>query len=261
MHQDGSRTTVDAEQAAHYFERLDAAWEPVVRRWRAHNGPVTVLFSGGVDSGLVAWELRSHPHLDLATVGTARAADLAASESAARSLGLPWNGTVVEKPEIDRLAARLVEELAGLPAASRAIFLALAAAIEAARSPQLLCGQGADELFLGYAHYRGLSSSAAAARSASDLSRLLTEDWPRTERIAARLGRRIDAPYLEVGFRAAVQSVPIGDRQPFPEPKALFRAWARHRGLPDSVASRPKKALQFGSGVERLLRRDARRVN
>ncbi len=135
------------------------------------------------------------------------------------------------------------------------MLVAFALAVERSPPGPVLCGQGADELFLGYAHFRGLDVVAAAERSEADLKQLLERDWPVSQRIAERLGRSVVAPYLHPEFVRAARAIPIELRRPDPTPKGFFRQWALRRGLPPAIATRPKRALQFGSGIDRLLPR------
>jgi asparagine synthase (glutamine-hydrolysing) len=233
---------------------LGDAIEAALRPWREGSSALTVLFSGGLDSGVLAWELRHRAGLSLVTVGLRGAPDLAAARSSASVLALPWAGTVLGDAELERLLAALSHELGGMAPSRAAIFLALAAAVAAAPAGPVLCGQGADELFLGYRHFEGLDPPSAEARAQEDLERLQREDWPRSERIATSLGRELHAPFLNPGVVRAATAVPIALRLPRPEPKAYLRAWSESRGLPPEIARRPKKALQYGSGVDRWLR-------
>lgn len=239
-----------------FYERLDAAFHHALAQWRVSPDALVLLFSGGVDSSLIGWELRSHPQLMLSTVGTKGSADLAAAEEGARRLALPWTPSLVTAEDVQEVAKKVERELGGLPPVRRSVLLAFATAVDRAPPGPLLCGQGADELFLGYAHYRGLGPSAAERRSTEDLDQVISDDWPRTVHIARRLGRAVHAPYLHAEFVAAARSIPVERRLPLPEPKAFFRAWARHRGLPEPLAARPKRALQYGSGIDRIARRE-----
>jgi asparagine synthase (glutamine-hydrolysing) len=237
---------------------LGSALEEALRPLRGFAGPLGLLFSGGVDSSLLAWELRDRPGLLLNTLGTESSSDMTAGKTAAERLGTEWRGLSVGPADVIGAESRFEEELAGVSSVSRSVLLALSLAIPRAAPSRLVCGQGADELFLGYAHYRGLSPKEAEARSGHDLDRLRTVDWPRTQRIAEKSGKTIVAPYLSPEFDSAAQKVPIELRLPRDLPKRFFREWAIDRGLPSDLAFRPKKALQYGSGVSALIRRRAR---
>ncbi len=239
-----------AEAWAGLGAALDAALEP----WRRGASPLALLFSGGLDSGLLAWELRQRPGVSLVTIGLRGSHDLVAARRSATHLAMPWAGTVVDDQELERLLSTLAPELDRVEPSRTPIFLALAAAVAASPPGPILCGQGVDELFLGYRHFEGLDARSARARAHEDLDRLQREDWPRSVRIAQRLRREVHAPFLDPGFVGAATAVPIELRLPRPEPKSYLRDWSESRGVPAEIARRPKKALQYGSGVERWLR-------
>ncbi|HTT17254.1 MAG TPA: asparagine synthase-related protein [Thermoplasmata archaeon] len=230
---------------------LDAALGPL----RSAGAPRVVLFSGGVDSGLLAWELRRSGNTVLFTVGLPPSADLARAAAAAPLVGLPWSSRRLDEPLLGEAEALVEHLLPDLPSARRSVLVALAAAMIAAPPGRLVCGQGADELFLGYAHFRGLSTEAAEVRSRADLQQLLDRDAPALVALAAEQGRQVDCPYLDRRFVEAAGAVPVEMRMPGVLPKGWFREFARHRGLPAALADAPKKAIQYGSGVARWRRR------
>ncbi len=243
------------------FAGLDRAIDRTVHdRFGSAESP-GILFSGGVDSSLLAWELREAPGLTLVTVGVTGSPDLAAARSAADRLALRWYPVTVAPDEVHEIGRRIDPETRGASPTSRPVLVALACAI--ARSPvaTLLCGQGIDELFLGYAHFHGLDAEAAARRVEADLARAQDDDGPRTRRIARRFDRTVHAPFLEPEFVAAALAIPIEHRMPSPVPKDLFRRFAEHRGLPAELAARPKRAVQYGTGIERVLRATRRRAD
>jgi asparagine synthase (glutamine-hydrolysing) len=252
--------TPQAEEEA-LREGLSIAFEEALRPVRTSSGPLGILFSGGVDSSLLAWELRHRPDLLLLTLGREGSHDLVAGRAGAKLLGLPWQPVPVGETELDAALARFKEELEGLPSVSKTVLLALALAIGGSSPSLLVCGQGVDELFLGYSHYRNLDGAEAERRAVEDLKRLRETDWPRTQRIAEKLGKRIVAPYLAPAFEARATRVPIDLRLPREMPKRFFREWAVGRGLPPELALRPKKALQYGAGVEALVRARRRSVS
>jgi len=233
---------------------LDAAFDDAMRPLVESEGPLGLLYSGGVDSSLLAWELRGRPETVLFTLGTEGSTDLEFGRAGAERVGLPWTELLVGPEDVRAVEERYHDRFRALTTVGRSVLLSLALAIENADADHLVCGQGADELFLGYAHFRGLSGEQAELRARKDLDRLRRVDWPMTEAVAAQWGKTIVAPFLSADFERAALRIPIELRQPREAAKPLFRDWARSRGLPPELAVRPKKALQYGSGVDALLR-------
>jgi asparagine synthase (glutamine-hydrolysing) len=235
---------------------FESAFDSALAPWRGEGPPICILYSGGVDSGLLAWELRHRPGTRLFTIGRSGSSDLVAGERSAASIGLPWSGYEVQREDLEVSGSRIASETEGLSGVLRSVFVSLALAIQHAPEGELLCGQGADELFLGYAHFADLDPDRARSRAGEDLDRLLSADWPRTVRIAAFFGRRIHAPWLSPEFVAAARAVPLAQRLPGSSPKRYWRDFARQRGLPETIADRPKRALQYGTGLDRWIRLD-----
>jgi asparagine synthase (glutamine-hydrolysing) len=238
---------------------LDRAFDRAIAATARASEPLAVLFSGGVDSAVLAWELRHRPSTTLVTVGFDGADDLVAARTAATRVGIPWTGAILTEEGLEEVVRRCADALDGVPGTRRSLFVALAAAVGSAPVTDVVCGQGADELFLGYAHFRGLAPALAEERVARDLDRLQQHDWPRSVRIAETLGRRLHAPFLDPEFVRAARAVPIVDRLPSAESKGWWRAWALRRGVPAELVRRPKRALQFGTGVDAWWRRRERR--
>lgn len=223
----------------------------------ARGGPVSLLFSGGLDSSLLAHLLaKAGIPLELLVVGLPGSQDLASASEGASILGLPLSTAVLSPSEVRETAGDLGRTAPALTPTSLAVQTALSLALRHSRWERVLCGQGADELFLGYAHYRLLTGAALAKRAQEDLLQLFHVDFPFTGSMARRLGKLLSAPYLSRGVIEALANVPWEARRGPGEPKALLRKVAVALGLPSSLAGRPKKAFQYGSGIQRLLRTD-----
>jgi asparagine synthase (glutamine-hydrolysing) len=231
-----------------------SAFRRAIARLPQEPGGITVLFSGGLDSSLLAWELRQRPGTVLWTIGREGSPDLTAARSAATAMGLPWQHAPIAPADVEEALDRFAPELEGAEGPAFDVAVALALALDRTPTALAVAGQGADELFLGYAHFRGLSEGEATHRADLDLRHLTETEWPRTERIAARAGRRLVAPFLDPEVQRAAGSIPIPERMPEGVPKRWLREWAIARGLPREIASRPKRAIQYGSQVQRMIR-------
>ncbi len=232
---------------------LDRALEAAVARAREGEARPTLLYSGGVDSSLLAHALPPGWRGELLAVGLPSARDLRAAAEGAAALGRPLRTVLLEPAEIARRAEAIEASFGPLPEPARSVQVALALAVEAALGGTVIVGQGADELFGGYAHFRGLGRAAAEARRRADLERLVEVDWPLSVRLSEASGKRLRAPYLDPEFLALARGLPLEEVGPGGLTKPSFRRWAAHRGLPASIVERPKLAMQYGSGVRSAL--------
>ena len=229
----------------------------VVRRVRGSAG-VTVAYSGGLDSSLVAFLAARHTPTDLVVVGTRTSHDLAAAQSGARRLGLPLTVRVVTEGEVRSAAETWRTELEDAEPLARSVAVATGLAVEGAAERTVGLGQGADEFFFGYAHFLGVPWEEADRRARVDQEKLIEKEWPRALRIAAARGRAIFTPFLDAGVVEAARAIPVEAHLKDGVRKAILRAAAHRIGLPAELCDRPKKAFQYGSGIDALLRRAGR---
>jgi asparagine synthase (glutamine-hydrolysing) len=223
---------------------------------------LTVAFSGGVDSAVLASVL----DVPLYTVGFPGSHDLTAARSAAEMLDAELEVVELDHAKLERAVPRVAEATGRTNAMdvqiAVPIFL-LAQQVRADGFDRLALGQGADELFGGYAKVaRAPEDPRVDADTVRNARRELVETLPtQLERdwlAVHAAGIEPVTPLLHDSvIRAALalsgdQLVTAqGDRKwAF---RLAVRAW-----LPDQLAFREKKALQYGSLVARELDRLAR---
>lgn len=243
------------------FPRLDRAFAAAVGRATEGATEGTVLLSGGVDSTLLARSLLDHLDLDAVAIGPDGGAELAAAADAAAWLGVRIRLVRIGSADVSAVIDDQKLGLGDLDEPQRSVQVALGLAFRGARRRTLFVGQGADELFGGYAHFRGLSASGSEVRRRIDLDRLCSRDWPFTRTLASLLGRELRAPFLDDEFVEVAIGLPIERTPPGELTKGLFRRWAIHRGIPQMIAERPKRAIQYGSRVALWLDRRDRRID
>jgi asparagine synthetase B (glutamine-hydrolysing) len=236
------------------IEEVAHEWQEAISRTIGNSRSVSVLYSGGLDSSLVAVGAHQLSEVELVTVGLRGSPDLLSAELGARRLGLDWTNRVVDQADVERILVEEGNALAKTSDVSRPVLIGLALALEASSNTLVLCGQGADELFLGYAHSERLSAIDAARQRQHDLDRLLKADWPVSIGLAERRQKVLKSPFLDLNFLTSARTLSIdrlragGGRKPF------LRQVAASLGVPDELANRPKKAFQYGSGIDRLWR-------
>ncbi|MCI4350503.1 MAG: asparagine synthase-related protein [Thermoplasmata archaeon] len=234
--------------------RLSSLIQRAVHRLVDATPNLSLLYSGGLDSSTVATAAAASAPL-LVAIGTRESRDLESARSGAHLLGLRLLTRVVEEADVRSAMVRWATEIAGVREPQRSVLIATGLALEAAPGPRVLCGQGADELFHGYAHFENLAPNDAGIRAAADFEQLRVVDWPRARRLAQRLGRELVSPFFDTELVEWVQTLPAQVHRAPDGRKPLLRAAAALLGVPRELIARPKRALQYGSGVYRMVRR------
>jgi asparagine synthase (glutamine-hydrolysing) len=125
-----------------------------------------------------------------------------------------------------------------------------------AGSKILLLGQLADELFGGYAKYAEALNQRGeeAARSMMDDDLREYNNRGRARDLAACRGFvQARLPFEAENIVSFASKLPMSHRIRNGERKALLRRAAVLLGVPSELASAPKKAAQYSSGIQKLV--------
>lgn len=229
-------------------------------------GGVGVAFSGGVDSALLALLCAERGGVTALTVGMPGSADLEAASEAAKECGLDLRTAHVG--DLDSRLGGAMRAMGGrLSWAENAV--AFERVCELASDLGLgtvAAANGIDELFCGYDAYRREYGSGPA-RLESMIDEKLESELEMFGAMGPMIGRtgvRLAQPFLSPGFAERARAVPLelkvrgaGDTLR----KHAVREAAARRGVPARICSRPKKALQYGSGIHRAALRSLRRAS
>ena len=218
-------------------------------------GRTAVLFSGGLDSTLLTALAKPFSELRLYTVGYPGSHDLAAGRNGAEELVLSWEAILLNDDLVRKAVAHLRDHMGVTDPVTISFEVPLFVICAKVPEGVLLSGQGADELFGGYARYSSMSPAELAEARAADLRCLLFDGFLRETRMAQGFGKTLLCPFLDLRVVEAALSIPseelfgdLGNKQP-------LRSMARRMGL--SASRAPKKAAQYGSGVMKAMKRMA----
>jgi asparagine synthase (glutamine-hydrolysing) len=218
---------------------------------------VATLFSGGLDSSIIARLLSRYSETILYTVGVEGSYDLMAGEHSASLLDLPWQGLVVNEDEILEALHQLISIIDETNPVTLSFEMPLYLACSKIMEKHIYSGQGADELFAGYAKYLAMDMPEREKTMQADLVRLMEEGLRRERVIAEYWGKNIHYPYLHEKVRAVVERIPIEMEFKNQLRKAVLRDVALLLDLGD-IATRKKKAAQYGSGIMKTLKKAAK---
>jgi asparagine synthase (glutamine-hydrolysing) len=251
------------------IEKLDDIFSEAVERVLPRGSGVA--FSGGLDSGLVASAAKTKGlDPDLISVGLKGQEELTHAREIARELGL--HISVRELSDRDVLnsvsdVARVVETddptIIGI---SIPIYFACEKAREMGLN-YLAAGQLSDELFGGYGKFEDI----ALRNGTNNLGREMFEsviaasanDFDPGDKLAVAAGLELCCPFGYLPLVEYALMLPASLRVRLSNGrvirKYILRRLAARLNLPQSVVDRPKKAIQYSSGVQKVLLREAKR--
>ncbi len=215
-----------------------------------------VLYSGGLDSSIVAALASQVMSTTVYAVGTEGSHDLKAATEGAGELNLPLVKITASPAEVIE-ACRLLRDIFSGSLNRKpdrlelSIYSPMTWAMKHVREELVFTGQGADEEFGGYRRYASMSAQERKGAMAYDVTELVTRGIGRDRSIATMFGKTLGTPFLSDDVIHL--SGNLDDREKFQggQNKVLLRRLAMEMGL--SSSGRAKKAMQYGSGFEKII--------
>ncbi|HKI76510.1 MAG TPA: asparagine synthase-related protein, partial [Candidatus Bathyarchaeia archaeon] len=228
-------------------------------------------FSGGLDSTLVAYAARENElGPELITVGLKGQAELEHARRVAKELGLEITVRELSQSEIMDRLGEVVETVEStdstLVGHSVPLFFVCEVAEEMGMG-HLLVGQLSDELFAGYGRFEGLALKHHFLEAKKEVLRSVlaaaTNDFEPGDKLAVSHQLELQCPFAYLPLVHYALSIPISLKLRLTNNgvvrKYVLRRLAASWKLPESVVNRPKKAVQYSSGVQKVLLKEAKK--
>jgi asparagine synthase (glutamine-hydrolysing) len=228
-------------------------------------------FSGGLDSTLVAYAAKQDGlRPELITVGLKGQAELEHARQVAKELGLGITVRELSQSEIIDRLGEVVETVESTDSTvighSVPLFFVCEVAEEMGME-HLLVGQLSDELFAGYGRFEELALKHHFLEAREEVLRSVlaaaTNDFEPGDKLAVSHRLELQSPFAYLPLVEYALRIPISLKLRVAGNtvvrKYILRKLAGSWKLPESVVNRPKKAVQYSTGVQKVLLKEAKK--
>jgi asparagine synthase (glutamine-hydrolysing) len=230
---------------------------------------VAVAFSGGLDSSLVAFLASKYGvKVNLFHVTLENQPETEEAMTAAEALNLPLRVNLFKDSDVEKTLPKvveLIEEPDPIKASIGLPFYWVAENAAEANFKVMLAGQGADELFGGYQRYVNefCQDGTAVARKTmfNDVVNLHETNLERDLKITGFHDVELRLPFGSFDLAEFALALPVEfkiENKTDTLRKLVLRKMAIDAGMPASMAKKPKKAIQYSTGINDAIKRIAK---
>ncbi len=228
---------------------------------RIPEGKFGIMFSGGVDSALIAFLCKKFGgEFTCYTVGFVNSRDIVAARKAAELMGLELKEKVYSEDEIEKIISEVLPVIGRNDVVNASVAAVAYAAILLAREDginALFSGLGSEEIFGGY--QRHADAADINAECWKGLGNMWQRDLVRDCRLASHEGVSFLTPFLDQRLIQDAMRVPGNLKIDSLQKKIILRKAALSLGLPRQIAFRKKIAAQYGSGFDSAIEKLSRK--
>ena len=229
-----------------------------------------IAFSGGIDSTFLAvLAKRINPATPLYAVGLPDSHDITQAEKAAEAIGMKDSLRIhlLSVKEIESLIPQIIRATESVDPMKIAIGIPLYVVAKIARENGkrvILTGQGADELFGGYRRHEVFleqGSEVLDREIYSDIKKISVVNLERDDMVTMANSIELRVPFLDKDViktgLAIIPELKVLKKGSLYIRKYIFRKTAEDL-LPPELLWKEKKAIQYGTGVQKILNKLAR---
>lgn len=227
---------------------------------------LAISFSGGLDSTIIAAIAKKHAQIELFTAGAKNSSDMECSEKVAKEWEMQLTPVIIDEQNAIENYGKC-SKLLQLDFLRLEIMVPVYSVAEAAAKKDhkvLLFGTAAEELFVGYERYY------LYKQQGKDLDALLREEYKNlpqreiawTKKVCREFDIEARFPLYNKELANFIFSIPLEERMSDQElKKGLLREAGKILQVPEIVLKRRKKAMQYGSGIHKILMRNREKLD
>ncbi len=243
---------------------------------------VGIVFSGGIDSTLIAMIATEHTEVTAYSCGITGSADLEYMRDC-RDLGFEIKTIEINEDEIEKSLPKIIKAIKNTNPVKVSVEIPFHFTSRKAQEDGLkvmLCGQGSDELFGGYNRYLNAlpDYEKVGEMIRKDVENIHTDQLKNDITVCKLNNIELRAPFINPELKEYALEIPLElkihemkDTEEFTcidyaagkkiIRKYILRKLARELGIPEPIINRKKKAAQYGSGTWKTLEKIAKQRN
>jgi asparagine synthase (glutamine-hydrolysing) len=227
---------------------------------------VAVAFSGGLDSSVIASLAKdSGADVHLTHVSLKNQPETEQAKKTAETLRLPIHAYIYDEEDVEKVLPRilwLIEEPDPIKAGIGIPFYWTAEKAAEMGFKVMLAGQGADELFGGYQRYvhdyLAYGSEKLHETLFNDVLKMYETNFERDFKICNYHNVELRLPFATYQIAKFATELPVELKIEMKEDglrKLVLRQVAENLGLPQLVVKKPKRAIQYATGINKTLKK------
>jgi asparagine synthase (glutamine-hydrolysing) len=231
---------------------------------------VAVAFSGGLDSSIIAFLAKKFGvEVHLISVSLKNQPEIEHAKKAAEALNLPLQIHLYSEKAVEKVLPRVLWLIEDANPVKTSIGIPVFWTAEEASKMGfrvMLAGQGADELFGGYKRYLNdyLRYGEESVRKTvfNDIAGMYENNFERDSKICNFHNVELRLPFATYQLAKFATSLPLQLKIESPNDllrKTVLRKVAEGIGLPRFIVKKPKRAIQYATGVNKVIKKLAKK--
>jgi len=224
---------------------------------------IAIMFSGGLDSSALAFIANKICDVELFSIGLPESKDIKWVRRAGELLGLNVEVKTVRQSELDYYLIRTIEAIEDVDPLKILIGVPIFIVSEFIHDNGYsiaMAGQGADELFGGYAKYLKMPPDELERALFDDVYNISIVNLERDDHISMANSIDLRLPYLHDDVIKFALRLPTRFKIYNGIRKYILRKTAEKMGVPKEIVYAEKKAIQYSTGISKYFEKKAKKL-